>query len=261
MVTGLMAAQRASSATLDNFMKVIDETLWLVDPIGARSDSDMSVLIGRPLAVVRLKFGLDLEGSAYSNQSWADTFAADDNGVTSTAFALRLGSQAVREDGLIGYFSDETYQTFNSVYYPAGLDQASSYVQEVGGEAANYLSVVPAGADKFVTLLMDPRGSVHGSTGILPVKEISLAPRFVDPALKSMEVTFQVGSLLTSQLAVLIPRLSEQNGKWSWIDHSSATDFQIEPIQFASPNAKLSTPAMMIRDGWLKFVSDLEGDG
>ena len=261
MVTGLMAAQKASSATLDNFMKVIDETLWLVDPIGARSDSDMSVLIGRPLAVVRLKFGLDLEGSAYSNQSWADTFAADDNGVTSTAFALRLGSQAVREDGLIGYFSDETYQTFNSVYYPAGLDQASSYVQEVGGQAANYLSVVPEGADKFVTLLMDPRGSVHGSTGILPVKEISLAPRFVDPALKSMEVTFQVGSLLTSQLAVLIPRLSEQNGKWSWIDHSNATDFQIEPIQFASPNAKLSTPTMMIRDGWLKFVSDLEGDG
>ncbi len=261
MVTGLMAAQRASSATLDNFMKVIDETLWLVDPIGARSDSDMSVLIGRPLAVVRLKFGLDLEGPAYSNQSWADTFTADDNGVTSTGFALRLGSQAVREDELIGYFSDETYQTFNSVYYPAGLDQASNYVQEVGGGAANYLSVVPQGADKFVTLLMDPRGSVHGSTGILPVKAISLAPRFVDPALKSMEVTFQVGSLLTSQQAILIPRLSEQNGQWSWIDHSNTTDFQIEPIQFASPNAKLSTPAMMIRDGWLKFVSDLEGDG
>jgi hypothetical protein len=94
----------------------------------------------------------------------------------------------------------------------------------------------------------------------LPVKEISLPPRFVDPVLKNMEVTFRVGSLLTSQQAVLIPRLSEQHGQWSWIDHSSPTEFQIEPIQFASPNAKLSTPAMMIRDGWLKFVSDLEGD-
>ena len=260
MVTGLMAAQRTSSATLDNFMKVIDETLWLVDPLGARSDQDMSVLIGRPLAVLRLKFGLDLEGSVYANQSWADTFTANDDGVTSIAFDLRLGSPEAREDGLIGYFSDENYQTFNSVYYPAGLDQASAYVQEVGGHAANYLSVVPEAADKFVTLLMDPRGSVHGSTGILPVKGISLPPRFVDPVLKNMEVTFRVGSLLTSQQAVLIPRLSEQHGQWSWIDHSSPTEFQIEPIQFASPNAKLSTPAMMIRDGWLKFVSDLEGD-
>jgi hypothetical protein len=259
MVTGLMAAQRASSVTLDNFMKVIDETLWLVDPLGGRSDSDMSVLIGRPLAVLRLKLSLDLEGPAYSNQSWADTLIADDNGVTSTAFALRLGSPAVREDGVIGYFADEKYQTFNSVYYPAGLDQASSYVQEIGGQAANYLSVVPEAADKFVTLLMDPRGSVHGSTGILPVKEISLPSRFVDPVLKNMEVTFRVGSLLTSLQAVLIPRLSEQHGQWSWIDHSSPTEFQIEPIQFASSNAKLSTPAMMIRDGWLKFVSDLEG--
>ena len=260
MVMGLMAAQNASSATFDNFMTVIDETLWLVDPIGGRSDSNMSVLIGRPLAVLRLKFGLDLEGSAYSNQSWADTFTADDNGVTGTAFDLRLGSQAVREDGLIGYFSDENYQRFNSVYYPAGLDHASSYVQEIGGPASNYLSVVPTAADKFVTLVMDPRGSLHASTGILPVKEISLPPRFVDPALKNMEVTFRVGSLLTSQLAILIPRLSEQNGRWSWIDHSSATDFRIEPVEFASPNAKLSTPAMTIRDGWLKFVSDLEGD-
>lgn len=260
VVTGLIAAQKAASATLDNFMQVIDETLWLVDPIAARSDANMSVLIGRPLAVLRMKVGLDLEGPAYADQSWAETFTGNDNGITGTGFALRLGSPAVREDGLIGYFSDEKYQTFNSVYYPAGLDRTSSYVQQIGGQAANYLSVVPKAASKVVTLLMDPRGSVHGSTGILPVKEISLPPRFVDPALKNMEVTFRVGSLLTAQQAILIPRLSEQNGQWSWIDHSSATDFQIEPIEFASPNAKLSTPAMMIRDGWLKFVSDLEGD-
>ena len=259
VVTGLMAAQRASAATLDNFMQVIDETLWLVDPIAGRSDADMSVLIGRPLAVLRLKVGLDLEGSAYTNQSWANTLTADDNGVTTTGFDLRLGSAAVREDGLIGYFSGEDYQKFNSVYYPAGLDQTSSYVQEIGGRAANYLSVVPEAAAQFVTLIMDPRGCVHGSTGILPVKQISLPSRFVDAALKNMEVTFRVGSLLTSQQAILIPRLSEQNGQWSWIDHSNATDFQIEPIEFASADAKLSTPVMMIRDGWLKFVSDLEG--
>jgi hypothetical protein len=258
VVTGLMAAQKQAATTFDNFVKVIDESLWLVDPLGPRSDLDMAVLIGRPLAVLRLRLALELEGDTRTNQSWADTFTANDNAVSQTAFALRLGSLALREDGLIGYYAGEGFQTFNSVHYPSGLDASSDYVKPIGGKAGNYLSLTPNGSPAFVTLLMDPRGSLHGTTGILPVKEISLPNGFYESTLSNMEITFSVGSLLTSAASIQIPRLAEQNGAWSWISHSSITQFESDAVDFSSPNARLSAPSMVIQDGWLRFLTHLD---
>lgn len=258
VVSGLMAAQRQAGGTFDNFLTVIDESLWLVDPLGPRSDPDMAVLIGRPLAVLRLKLALELAGGRYTNQSWADTFTDNDNGVGQTAFALRLGSLAVREDGLIGYYADPAFQTFNSVHYPAGLDTGSSYVQAIGGKAGNYLSLTADGTPAFITLLMDPRGTLHGSTGILPVKNIALPNRFFENTLSNMEITFSVGSLLTSAASIQIPRLAEQNGEWSWISHTSPTQFTASAVDFSSPNAQLSAPSMQVQDGWLKFMTHLD---
>ncbi|MCF2133793.1 MULTISPECIES: hypothetical protein [Burkholderiaceae] len=260
VVTGLMAAQKQATTTFDNFVKVIDESLWLVDPLCPRSDPDMAVLIGRPLAVLRLKLALELEGDAYTNQSWADTFTANDNAISQTGFVVRLGSLALRKDGLIGYYADDSFQTFNSVHYPSGLDTSSPYVKLIGGKAGNYLSLMPNGSPAFVTLLMDPRGSLHGATGILPVKEISLPHGFFESALSNMEVTFSVGSLLTSAASIQIPRLAEQNGAWSWISHSSTTQFESNAVAFSSPNAQLSAPSMVIQDGWLRFLANLDKD-
>ncbi|MBB4821051.1 hypothetical protein HNP29_004451 [Pseudomonas alcaligenes] len=258
VVSGLMAAQRQAGGTFDNFLTVIDESLWLVDPLGPRSDPDMAVLIGRPLAVLRLKLALQLAGERYTNQSWADTFTGNDNGVGQTAFALRLGSLAVREDGLIGYYADPAFQTFNAVHYPAGLDTGSRYVQAIGGKAGNYLSLTADGTPAFITLLMDPRGTLHGSTGILPVKNIALPNRFFENTLSNMEITFSVGSLLTSAASIQIPRLAEQNGEWSWISHTSPTQFTASAVDFSSPNAQLSAPSMQVQDGWLKFMTHLD---
>ncbi|MEL6970390.1 MAG: hypothetical protein AAFZ63_10105 [Bacteroidota bacterium] len=260
VVKGLLAAQKTARGSFDNFMKVIDETFWFVDPLGGRKDQNLSVLIGRPLAVLRMGVGLSLMGSPYFNQSWADTFKENDNGITKTLFQLRLGSLNLREDGVIGYFNEGQYNQFNSVHFPSGLDHESTYVKQIGGNDGNYLNVIPNAAQSSITVLMDPRGSLHGSTGILPVKEITLPSKFVDNALKHMEVTFRVGSLLTSTAAIQIPRLAEQNGTWSWINHTSPTDFLLDPIEFSSPNAKLSTPATEIRDGWLRFNTNLKGN-
>ncbi|MGC5698867.1 hypothetical protein J4P02_01555 [Pseudomonas sp. NFXW11] len=258
VVCGLMAAQRQAASTFDNFLKVIDESLWLVDPLGPRSDPDLAVLIGRPLAVLRLKLALQLAGERYTNQSWGDTFTGNDNGVGQSSFALRLGSLAVREDGLIGYYADSNLQSFNSVHYPSGLDTGSSYVKAIGGKAGNYLELAGDGSPTFVTLLMDPRGTLHGSTGIVPVKNISLPNHFVESTLSQMEITFSVGSLLTSAASIQIPRLAEQNGQWSWVSHSSSSQFTTSAVDFSSPNAQLSAPSMQVQDGWLRFLTQLD---
>lgn len=258
-VVGLLAAQTAAASSFDNFMQVVDETLWLVDPLGGRSDQNLSVLIGRPLAVLRMSVGCSLMGYAYTNQSWADTFIDNDNGITQTPLQLRLGSLNLREDGVIGYFSAGQYGTFNSVHYPSGLDKSSPYVKQIGANG-NYLTMVPDAAESYITLLMDPRGSLHGATGVLPVKEVTLPKRFIEGPLKNMEITFRVGSLLTPVTVTEIPRLAEQNGTWSWIYHTSPTDFNVTPITFTSANSRLSMPSTELKDGWLRFTTNLGRD-
>ena len=42
-----------STGTFNDLLQVIDETLWMVDPLGGRKDQMLSALIGRPLAVVQ----------------------------------------------------------------------------------------------------------------------------------------------------------------------------------------------------------------
>jgi hypothetical protein len=52
-----------------NFLQTVDETLWAVDPLGGRSDQNLSVLVGRPLALVRSRLKLFTDGVPTADQS------------------------------------------------------------------------------------------------------------------------------------------------------------------------------------------------
>ena len=114
-------------------------------------------------------------GSAYSNQSWAGTFAAD-NGVTSTARSpSRLGSQAVREDGFLRVFQRRNL--------PDG--RPSSITRPVSTE--HQLCAGSRRPDRQLSrscrrrgrvrrqLPLDPEGSVHDSNGICASKDFARA--------------------------------------------------------------------------------------
>jgi hypothetical protein len=96
-------------------------------------------------------------------------------------------------------------------------------------------------------------GSIHASTGILPVKDITLPDQFVINAIKQMELMFRVESLLTDSSKIYIPKLTEQNGNWSWINHTSVEDYTSESVNYATNVAKLSSASVMVRDGWLRL--------
>ncbi|WP_315823104.1 hypothetical protein [Paraflavitalea speifideaquila] len=57
-----------------DFMLVIDSTLWTTDPLGGRHDEYFSVLIGRPLALVRSSLDFELYGGPLLDPSWEKTF-------------------------------------------------------------------------------------------------------------------------------------------------------------------------------------------
>lgn len=59
-----------SAAVFDDLTNVVDETLWMVDPLGGRKDQFLSVLIGRPLAVVQAELKLEMFGHPAFNHMW-----------------------------------------------------------------------------------------------------------------------------------------------------------------------------------------------
>ena len=125
----------------------IDETLWTVDPPGGRANGQLATLMGRPLALVRMGVGMELSGKPTYNQSWRDTFdlanlanLANSNsieigqqeaGFTSLPFPIQFGSVELLRDGVIGYFTGDTYTAFNAVH--AAASPSSTYIQPVGG--------------------------------------------------------------------------------------------------------------------------------
>lgn len=70
-----------------------------------------------------------------------------------------------------------------------------------------------------MTLLIDPRGLLHATSGILPTKTINLAPEDYIPALEAIEITFLSAPILSPQGVRSAPLPMEPGFTWSWLEH------------------------------------------
>lgn len=260
------------------FIAAIDSTLWTTDPLGDRTDQNLSLLIGRPLALVRTRLQFELDGLPIGPCDWpapVKPIPSDPHipVFTSSPFSIRFGDLSSPSDGVIGYFEDTRYDQFNSVAVPTS---GQNYVQQIGPlqqPDGNYVQLTFDGTTKFITMLMEPRASIHAFTGILPVKELVLPSQFVDKPLSSMEVTFTVGPLLTrigenknTDTSTELPEgvdhlpIAEKNGIWSWWEQSSPNQWKGYGLNISSVNAQMTEKPAVIREGLLQFLTDLSND-
>lgn len=262
-------------AAFGNLLQIIDRTLWVHDPLGERSDQNLNVLFGRPLAVVRANLQLELHGKPFCNQAWHETFQKgtanlneNHGGLLGLEFCVRLGSPELRNNGLIGYFERMNYERFHAVHLPKEIVPAEPrYIRQIGADD-DYVRLkfkVPSAAsdaariDPFgsihLTMLVDPRGVVQATSGLLPTKTIELPRRYVSEPLERMAVTFRVGPLLLEPQAVRIPQPTEQRGDWSWVEATGTKkgEWATTPTNKADTGARLTATPLVIREGWLKF--------
>lgn len=251
-----------------SLLEVIDETMWTIDPMGSRADANLSVLIGRPLALVRAELQFELEGSPVYNQSWPDTLQKKTAGVEALKFPVRLGSLQLYDDGLLGYFTDDTYTTFNSVHTPNDF-KPGSYLNPIGYDG-NYITLsfnYPNYTTQYISMLWDPRGDVHAFTGLFPVKTLSLPSEFFVSALPRIAVTFRMGPALTDAETIRLPYPTEKNGVWSWVqrtgpeptDWTDPSGWTVETIVKANGQARLPDEPPRLVEGWLKLTpKDIE---
>lgn len=260
-----------------DFLQAVDETLWTVDPLGNRSDSFLSVLIGRPLAVVAASVSFELQAEPWRDPDWPYTFAdpKPDPLFLNYKFPVRLGDLGYRQDGLIGYFTNGDYSNFNAIHLPqpGPTDPPlSGYLKQIA--VGNYIPLGFAekgpGTPATLTMIMDPRGSVHAQCGFLPVKEVTLVPDWVDSALSKVAITFRTGPVLvgTQQLipkgqtnpitALLLTSPAEQHGTWSWVEsdgHGSWPETTLTPVD---GTASFPDTPPTLREGLLKLTGGMD---
>ena len=51
----------AREDALSAFLRIVDSTLWSVDPFGHTGDEHLSLLVGHPVAVMRARVHLEVE--------------------------------------------------------------------------------------------------------------------------------------------------------------------------------------------------------
>ena len=242
-VAGVLNNAAGPAAALADLLATVEKASWAIAPSGPDA-AQLATLIGFPVAVVRARLLLELAGNPATSQLWADTGQEKDGGIAAATFPVQLGSGALDDDGLVGFFTDADPGHLASPYGPS----ASGYV-------TSSPVTVSIGQPVDVTLLLHPQGSAHAFTGLLPPVSATLPPQFQLAPVRATEVTFRAGPLLTPPTAVTVPPPAFGGGEWAWLEYAGPADPALpRPMLRADTSARLADAPPVLRDGWLRLT-------
>ncbi len=242
VVNGVLSNPNSGGA-LQDLIGTIREASWAIAPSGPAADQ-LSVLVGFPVAVARAHLALELLGAPATSQLWAATGQGVDGGIENCAFTVQLGSADLYDDSLIGAVGDDDAGHLLSPYgaSPNGYVRAGTHSVQVGRPLQ-------------LTLLLHPQGKVHAFSGILPPAVTALPPGSQAAPLRTMEVTFRCGPLLTPATGVSAPLPALGRGDWAWEQYRSTSSPALPTaIIVADATAQLLDSPPSLRDGWLRLT-------
>ena len=257
---------------LSALLRIIDSTLWAVDPFGSATDEHLSLLIGHPVAVLRARVRLEVQEPI------------DTSVINTKPVPLRLGAITRWQDGLLGYFVNDDYtklycadaavagfarqigpgqgflQQANLVpnYYQTFSDDIGDAVTEGTTPVThpyvdNGLLMIQPNQEVNLTLLVEPHCLVHATTGTLPRKEIGMRREWLSAALAALSPTFRFGPVLVDPKTIRMPVANEIHGTWSWDHRSDITTWAEDPIVNATDDAHLRPDPATGTEGWLRL--------
>lgn len=260
-------------SVLSGLMRVIDTTLWTIDPFGHQGDEHLSLLVGHPIAVMRAQLRLEVREPA------------DQNAVNEMAVPVRLGSLTHWQDGLLGYFVNDDYRTFY-IPDPSSANQARAIGPMEGflgyaNKTQEYLSLFPStpkpvnhpyvnrdgffmtrpNQNVFLTLLIEPHTKVTATTGLLPRKEIGMQREWIQDALSKLAPTFRFGPVLIDPKRIRMPVATELNGTWSWDHRIDVNVWSNDPVTNATSEALLPPDPPEGSEGWLRLTPKAPEEG
>lgn len=279
---------KGSFDLLEAFMSALDRTLTL-SLHKAPSDANASILLSKPLALVRASMKLDLLDLPPCSQRWEELkrVALAASGLNASApvdevvatiqrttaafedvqMPVRLGELADVDDGLVGYFKGDDFGAF----YAAGARPGDHEEVAPPTDATLALNCKPATPEANLTLLIDPYGKIHATSGALPVQALKLSPDLYVGALEQIEATFLMSPVIGSHVpvmepagqgresivewAMVIPTPDEslQHGVWSWLEQPEPGTWSTLGVTPQQTQAVVSYSPQAVYEGWLRL--------
>jgi hypothetical protein len=203
----------------------------------------------------------------FFNADHAD-YARTTHGFEKVAVPIRLGEHQLLNDGLVGFWKERADGDLSNVFHaPQTLDdleigadvtfqpgRETPCISAYAANATDNLSMTLQDDPLALTMLVDPRGVVHATCGILPVAQLQIPPAYYADALARMGVTFRVSPILTDaeQLHAALPK--EAGYVWSWVTRPNGSTWQeTGAIADATEHAHFFKPPKLV-EGWLKLT-------
>lgn len=264
LATYLTTFSKQHSGYWGDFLTALDSALENIEPANFAQHEALALLIGRPIAVVRASLGLQLLGKPALNQTWyallSDMYegmldSRISNEFANVNFPVRLGEHRQLNDGLLGYWiENETGYQDDKFYSSQAEDTGNQYIVTHHREAITQ-NVTLAAAPLKLMMLMDPRGEVHATSGILPTKQIGIPSDHYASILKKLSVTFMTAPVLTDQAGIRLNLPKESGYSWSWLERPSPSVLrQIDQIAASEKTLKYNSQRLV--GGWLKLTPE-----
>ena len=210
-------------AFLGAFMRTLDNALDNIDPENYAHHQSQALLMGRPIAVVRASLNLELAGLPAIDHSWPAfrqdlrRNTRDTHGFTKVQFPIRIGEHGQLNDGVVGFWVETDSGYDNNLFYAPQSDSiGNDNIRTHADDAVNLYQSLEQDP-QHLTMLLDPRGKVHITTGILPTKEIDIPPdQYVD-ALQAIEINFLTTPIITPQGQINLNLPTEPGYTWAWL--------------------------------------------
>lgn len=262
---------------LSSLLRIVDASLWAVDPFGHIGEEHLALLVGHPVAVLRALVRVEVDEPVTPDV------------VRGMRVPVRIGALAHWQDGLLAYFVGDDYRTLR-VPDPAVADFARPVGPHAGfnGQAAStsgyydrfaadlgvvadpgatpvdhpYVDTsgvlwVQPGQDVHVTLLVEPHSVVHGTTGYLPRKEIGMRRTWVAPGLSRLAPVFRFGPVLVDPKLIRMPVGADIRGTWSWSHRANATTWADDPVTNSVGDARIPPDPSQGQEGWLRLTPEV----
>jgi hypothetical protein len=259
---------------LSALLRILDSTLWSIDPFGHVGDEHMSLLVGHPIAVLRAQLRLDVKEPVTPDV------------VNQTSIPVRIGALVHWQDGLMGYFVNDDYRTLYcadaavagfarqigpGVGFLRQIDQVPDYYQNFSNDlGANVTKgntpvthpyvdssgvlLIQANQTVNLTLLVEPHSVVHATSGLTPRKEIGIRRNWVSDALAQLSPTFRFGPLLVDPKRIRMPVSGDIQGVWSWDHRTDVSTWTEDSVVNSTGDASIPPDPSKGQEGWLRIV-------
>ncbi|MGC0419536.1 hypothetical protein [Embleya sp. AB8] len=280
-LVGPIGPYSALLATIDQGVEGITDT-------AARDDRAPARLVGRPVALFRMRLDVELRGDPLSNPGWKYALGTSDERYPHYRWPIRLGDPEQLTDGLLGYYASATGPGGRTDYTRLHVGERAAddpYLVEIGNGAGLELPARPDGPESVshhLTVLADPHNPIHATTDILPVTNVELPADLVHQALLRIRAAFRLNPLLAptripptdparrngggyvrigtfgdeqplpEEMLVMV-RPAAWHGTWTWAEPRSAADgdWQERALLAADGDVHSDDPVPHARAGYL----------